>query len=183
MIIERVSSGERIEHYETVRLRKDGRSIEISLTVSPIRNAQGKIVGASKIAHDISERKRSEAHIAILAREAEHRAKNILATVQATVHLSQSDTPEGLKQAIEGRVQALAKVHTLFVHSGWRGAELHSLVTQELSPYCQDGETRVRSDGPNLLLEPQTAQTIAVTLYQNCYSRDGDEQSAVPAGV
>jgi two-component sensor histidine kinase len=140
--------------------------VEISLTVSPIRNDQGKIIGASKIAHDISERKRSEAQVAILAREAEHRCKNILATVQATVRLSKSDTPEGLKQAIEGRIQALANVHTLFVQSRWKGAELHSLVTQELSPYRKDGETRVRSDGPNVLLEPQMAQTIAVTLHE-----------------
>jgi two-component system CheB/CheR fusion protein len=165
-IIKRVRSGEHIEHYETVCLCKDGRSIEISLTVSPIRDAEGKIIGVSKIARDISERKRSEARLAILAREAEHRSKNVLATVQATVRLSQSDTPEGLKQAIEGRIQALAKVHTLFVQSGWRGAELHSLVTQELSPYCQDGEMRVRSDGPNVLLEPQMAQSIAVTLHE-----------------
>ena len=58
--MERIRSGERVEHYETVRRRKDGSSIEISLTVSPIRNAHGKIIGASKIAHDISERKRAE---------------------------------------------------------------------------------------------------------------------------
>ncbi len=90
----------------------------------------------------------------------------MLATVQATVRLSQSDTPKGLKQAIEGRIQALANVHTLFVQSRWTGAQLHSLVTQELSPYHQDGETRVRSDGPNVLLEPQMAQTIAVTLRE-----------------
>jgi PAS domain S-box-containing protein len=166
LICERVSSGERIEHYETVRLCKDGKSIEISLTVSPIRDIQGKVVGASQIARDISDRKRSEAHVAILAREAEHRARNVLATVQATVRLSQSDTPEGLKQAIEGRVQALANVHALFVQSRWMGAELHSLITQELSPYCQDGDARVRSDGPSVLLEPQTAQTIAVTLHE-----------------
>ena len=88
-IIDRIRRGERIEHYETVRRRKDGSSVEISLTVSPIRNAQGKIIGASKIARDITERKRSEEQIAILAREAEHRAKNVLATVQATVHLTQ----------------------------------------------------------------------------------------------
>jgi two-component system, chemotaxis family, CheB/CheR fusion protein len=55
-IIERVSRGERIEPYETVRLGKDGRLLEISLTVSPIRDAQGKIIGASKIARDISDR-------------------------------------------------------------------------------------------------------------------------------
>jgi PAS domain S-box-containing protein len=108
-ILERVRRGERVDHYETVRQRKNGSLIDVSLTVSPVKDAQGKIVGASKIARDISERKRSEQQISILAREAEHRAKNVLATVQAIVHLSRSDTPESLKRAIEGRLQALAK--------------------------------------------------------------------------
>jgi PAS domain S-box-containing protein len=165
-IIERIRRGERIEHFETVRLRKHGSRIDISLTVSPVRNAEGKIVGASKIARDITERKRSEAHIAVLASEAEHRTKNVLATVQAAVRLSHSDTPEGLKEAIEGRIQALANVHTLFVQSRWAGAELHSLITQELSPYCIEGGTRVRISGPSLVLEPGTAQAIAVTVHE-----------------
>ena len=77
-----------------MRQRKDGSWIDVSLTVSPVRNSHGKIIAASKIARDITERKRSEQQIVILAREAEHRAKNVLATVQATVHLSQSNTPE-----------------------------------------------------------------------------------------
>jgi hypothetical protein len=94
--------GERIEHFETVRIRKDGSLVDISLTVSPVKNAEGKIIGASKIARDVTEQKRNQAQIAILAREAEHRAKNVLATVQATVHLTQSDTADGLKHAIEG---------------------------------------------------------------------------------
>jgi PAS domain S-box-containing protein len=165
-IIGRIRRGDRVEHFETVRLRKDGSPIEISLTVSPIKTPAGDIIGASKIARDITERKRSEAQIALLAHEAEHRAKNVLATVQATVHLTQADTPAGLKQAIEGRIQALANVHTLFVQSRWAGAELRDLVTQEVSPYRQDGDTRVRIDGPSLLLEPHTAQTIAVTLHE-----------------
>jgi hypothetical protein len=129
--------GERTDHFETVRLCKDGKSIELSLTISPIRNAQSKIVDASKIARDISERKRSEAQVAILAREAEHRAKNILATVQATVRLSQSDTPKGLKQAIEGRIQVLANVHTLFVQSRWTGAQLHSSSRKSFHPIAK----------------------------------------------
>jgi metal-dependent amidase/aminoacylase/carboxypeptidase family protein len=91
-------------------MRKDGNRVDISLAISPVKNAEGKIIGASKIARDITERKRNEAQIAILAREAEHRAKNVLATAQATVRLSNSDTPEGLKHAIEGRIQALANV-------------------------------------------------------------------------
>jgi PAS domain S-box-containing protein len=59
-ILKRMRHGERIDHYETVRLRKDGRSVDISLTVSPVMDVHGKIVGASKIARDITERKRSE---------------------------------------------------------------------------------------------------------------------------
>jgi PAS domain S-box-containing protein len=165
-ILSRIRCGERIDHYETVRQHKDGSLIDISLTVSPLKNAQGNIIGASKIARDITERRRSEAQMAILACEAEHRARNVLATVQATVHLSHSDTPEGFKHVIEGRIQALANVHALFVQSRWTGAELHSLVTQELSPYWQNAETRVLIDGPKLLLEPNTAQTMAVTLHE-----------------
>lgn len=59
-IIARLRAGERIEHYETVRVRKDGSPIDISLTVSPIRDANNKIIGASKIARDISQRKLAE---------------------------------------------------------------------------------------------------------------------------
>ena len=165
-ILERIRRGERVEHFETVRMRKHGSRVDISLTISPVKNAEGKIIGASKIARDITERKRSEAQIAILAREAEHRAKNVLATVQATVHLTQSDTPEGLKQAIEGRIQALANVHRLFVESRWEGADLHGLAQEELAAYSPGRETRVQIDGPSVLLEPNAAQAIAVILYE-----------------
>jgi two-component system cell cycle sensor histidine kinase/response regulator CckA len=60
-ILKRIRRGERIDHYETVRQRKDGSRVEISLTVSPIKNAQGEIIGASKIARDITKRKEAEA--------------------------------------------------------------------------------------------------------------------------
>jgi PAS domain S-box-containing protein len=165
-IIERVRRGQHVEHYETVRQRKHGDLIQISLTISPVRNAQGKVIGASKIARDITEHKRSQAQIINLAREAEHRTKNILATVLATVRLSHSDTSDDLKQLIEGRIGALAKVHTLFVESRWAGAELHRLVTQELSPYSGGRATRVRFEGPAVMLEPSTAQTTAIFLHE-----------------
>jgi len=165
-IIERVRRGQRVEHYETIRQRKHGGLIDISLTVSPIKNAEGKIVGASKIARDISERKRIEAQMLHLAREAEHRTKNILATVQAAVRLSHSETVEDFKNAVFGRIDALAKVHALFVHSRWSGAELRSLIAQELSPYCQAEDARCRIDGPSIMLEPNAAQAIAISLHE-----------------
>jgi PAS domain S-box-containing protein len=165
-ILTRIRRGERIEHFETVRHRKHGSLIWVSLTISPVKNAEGKIVGASKIARDITEQKRTGDQITTLAREAEHRSKNLLATVQATVNLSQSDTSEGLKRAIEGRIQALANVNSLFVDSHWIGAELSTIATREFEPYLQKGKTRVRINGPQVLLEPSTAQTIAVILHE-----------------
>jgi PAS domain S-box-containing protein len=166
LILTRIRRGERIEHFETIRQRKHGSLIAVSLTVSPVKNAEGKIVGASKCARDITEQKRSQEQITALAREAEHRSKNLLATVQATVHLSQADTPESLKQAIEGRILALANVHSLFVETRWIGAELSSVAAQELAPYSEKDERRVRIDGPQILLEPNTAQAIAITLHE-----------------
>jgi PAS domain S-box-containing protein len=74
-ILARLRRGEQIDHFETVRVRKDGRRIAISLTVSPIRNASGAIVGASKVARDISERKQAEAAL----READRRKDEFLA--------------------------------------------------------------------------------------------------------
>jgi PAS domain S-box-containing protein len=165
-ILARLRRGQRIEHYETVRQRKDGSLIDISLTVSPVKDVHGRVVGAAKIARDITERKRKDEHIAILAREAEHRTKNILATVQATVHLSHSETADGLKRAIEGRIQALAKLHDLFVESRWDGAELSRIAAQELAPYVGEGKMRARIDGPQVMLEPTTAQGIGVTLHE-----------------
>jgi len=165
-ILTRIRRGERIDHYETIRQRKHGSLIVVSVTVSPVKNADGKIVGASKIARDITEQKRAQEQIATLAREAEHRSKNLLATVQATVSLSQSDTPEGLKLAIEGRILALAKVHSLFVDTRWIGAELSTIARHELAPYSEKDETGVRIDGPQVLLEPNAAQVIAVSLHE-----------------
>jgi PAS domain S-box-containing protein len=165
-ILTRIRRGERIDHFETVRQRKDGSLIAVSLTVSPVKNAEGKIVGASKIARDITEQKRNQEQIVTLAREAEHRSKNLLATVQATVMLSQSDTPEGLKKVIEGRIGALANVHSLFVQTRWIGADLSTIATQELAPYSEKNQRRVRVDGPPVLLEPNAAQVIAVTLHE-----------------
>ena len=165
-ILRRIRRGERIEHFETIRRRKDGRLIAISLTVSPVKNAEGKIIGASKIARDITEQKQSQEQIATLAREVEHRGKNLLASVQAIVNLSQSDTPRGLKEAIEGRIQALANVQSLFVDSRWVGADLSAMAAQELAPYGATGQKRVGIDGPPTVLEPTAAQAVAITLHE-----------------
>ena len=67
-ILARIGRGERVEHFETIRVRKDGRQIDISATISPLKDANGKIIGASKIARDITERKRAQEKIVRLSR-------------------------------------------------------------------------------------------------------------------
>jgi PAS domain S-box-containing protein len=68
-ITERIRRGERVEHFETVRRRKDGTLIDVSLTVSPIRDLEGKVVGASGISRDITDRKRSANCLFSLAKQ------------------------------------------------------------------------------------------------------------------
>lgn len=146
--------------------RPDGvRGIAL-VDIEAIKDGDGNVVGAVNCFQDITERKRTETQIVNLAHEAEHRTKNILSTVLATVRLSRSDAVDDLKQLIEGRIKALAKVHALFVQSRWKGAELRSLVTQELFPYCDETKARVRIDGPAVMLEPCSAQTIAISLHE-----------------
>jgi len=165
-ILTRIRRGERIDHFETVRQRKDGSLVTVSMTVSPVKDGLGNIVGASKIARDITQQKRDQELIATLAREAEHRSKNLLSNALAAVNLSQSSSPDDLKQVIAGRIGALANVCSLFVASRWIGAELTAVATQELAPYSEVDGRRVVIDGPQILLEPTVAQALAVTLHE-----------------
>jgi PAS domain S-box-containing protein len=182
VILGRIRRGERIEHFETVRVRKDGSPVDISLSVSPVLDEQGKIIGASKIARDITDRKRSDQQIRMLAREAEHRSKNLLASVQATIKLTHADSVDGFKQAVEGRLAALASVLELFAKSQWRGAELHHLISKELLPYAAEPKMRTRIDGPPVFLDPTNAQAIAVIMHELATNAAKHGALSVPQG-
>jgi PAS domain S-box-containing protein len=95
-IVSRLSRGERIEHYETVRVAKDGRLIDISLSVSPIRDSDGRIVGASKVARDVSDRKKMDARLKDSDRRKDeflatlaHELRNPLAPLSNALHMLQ----------------------------------------------------------------------------------------------
>jgi PAS domain S-box-containing protein len=165
-IFSRFQSGERIEPFDTIRRHKDGGLIDVSLSVSPIRNLDGRIVGACSVTRDVTERRRSEKRIAMLAREAEHRTKNVLQAVQTVVHLSQAQTAEELKRVIEGRIQALANAHGLLAETRWVGADLEKLARQELAPYLHQQRPRVRMTGPHVPVRPSVAQAVAVMLHE-----------------
>lgn len=166
-ILERIRRGERIDHYETVRRCKDGTLIDISLTVSPVRDRHGVIVGASKISRDITQRKQAEATRQLLLGELNHRVKNTLATVQAIVQQTLRTTrdPGDFASRFSGRIQSLARVHALLTSTTWRGADLRELIRDQLLQGPVD-ETRLTAWGPTLRLGAETTLHMALMLHE-----------------
>jgi PAS domain S-box-containing protein len=147
--LERIRRGEKVERYETVRRRKDGSLVDISLTVSPIRDETGRIVGASKIARDITARKRVEEHQRMLTAELSHRVKNLFAVVQVLAERSAAKATSATEciEALRGRLQALNAAHNALIAGSWNWASLASLVRTALEPYVGDGD-RIRPGSP-----------------------------------
>jgi PAS domain S-box-containing protein len=83
MILERLKRGERIDHFETVRVRKDGTALDVSLTISPVKDSLGRIVGASKVARDVTEQKRIERAL----RESEERLRELALGLESQVRI------------------------------------------------------------------------------------------------
>src|ERR1700738_2624924 len=128
-------------------------------------DATDHIVRISGVTVDITERKEAEERQALLAREVDHRARNALALVQSIVRLTRADTIKSYIAAVDGRIGALSRAHTLLAQSRWQGADLARLVDEELAPYRM-GETGITASGPDVSLEPRTAQTLALALHE-----------------
>ena len=165
IILDRLRQGQRVDRFETVRRRKNGTLVPVSLTVSPVRNDAGQIIGASKIARDISERRRTEERLRMLMHELEHRSKNLLSVVQAIIRLTRAETMEEFKSAVDGRVVALALVHSLIGENQWQGAELTKLMQSELGPF-QLERSNIDFKCPPVLLTSEAAQVTALVLHE-----------------
>ena len=122
------------------------------------------MVRLSGVTIDITERKRAEERQNLLAREVDHRAKNALALAQSIVRLTRAGDVKNYVQAVEGRISALARVHTILSLSNWEGAEIGRLVDEEISPYASGGQIALH--GTEVQLQPATAQTLALALHE-----------------
>lgn len=165
-IIERVRSGDRVASYETTRRRKDGTLISVSLTVSPIKNSRGQIVGASKIARDISAAKESERRIKLLMREVNHRVKNQFAVILSIIRETskRSTDPREFEERVRERIMALSRSHDLLVTSDWAGASLFELIQEHLKPFGH--EQQVTLSGPLITLQPNAVQHLGMAFHE-----------------
>lgn len=162
-ILARLRRGERIEHFETVRRRKDGSSFDISLTVSPILSADGRIIGASKIGRDITERTRAQEQQKVLLAEIMHRVKNTLATVQAIATQTLRRAPEDERAAFTARLHALSKAHDLLTSDKWDCAPLRDVVVAALEPFQRQ---RFTIEGPDTGLNASMSLQVTLALHE-----------------
>jgi PAS domain S-box-containing protein len=165
-IIDRVRHGDRVASYETTRRRKDGTYVSVSLTVSPIRDDEGNIVGASKIARDITLAKENERRIRLLMREVNHRVKNQFAVILSVVRETsrRATDPREFEEQIRDRIMALSRSHDLLVTSEWSGASLLDLLQEHLKPFGHDEQISLA--GPLVTLQPNAVQHLGMAFHE-----------------
>jgi PAS domain S-box-containing protein len=144
--------------------RPDGETRWCVGTAAATVDRMGRVVRVSGVTVDITERKLAEERQNLLTREVDHRAKNALALAQSIVRLTRADTVKTYVNAVEGRINALARVHTILSLSSWQGAEISKLVEEEIAAYSVSGQ--IRLSGSEVQLEPATAQTLALALHE-----------------
>jgi two-component sensor histidine kinase len=145
-------------------VRPDGELRWCVGTAAATIDKNGRVVRVSGVTVDITERKRAEERQNLLTREVDHRAKNALALAQSIVRLTRAQDISAYVRAVEGRISALARIHTILSLSSWQGAKIKRLVDEELAPYSAGGQIKVR--GSEIQLEPATAQTLALAFHE-----------------
>ncbi len=158
------NSGARAYEGEFRVSRPDGEVRWCVGTAAATVDQAGRVVRVSGVTVDITERKRAEERQNLLAREVDHRAKNALALAQSIVRLTRADEVKAYVNAVEGRINALARVHTILSLSSWQGAELSKLIEEEVAPYSIGDQIKLA--GPEVQLQPATAQTLALALHE-----------------
>lgn len=175
VILGRIRRGEHIKHYETVRQRKDGSLVDISLTVSPIMDADGTLIGVSKIARDITDRRRAQEKRQLLLREMNHRIMNLFAVASSIVGLSAQAAASATELAatVRNRLDALARAHALTVSTNGEGSQpattLQAIIQTILAPYVADmpgTESRFAVKGPDVPVSGNAITPISLLLYE-----------------
>jgi PAS domain S-box-containing protein len=171
-----------VRDVEAVAERPDGSRICFMPYPTPLRDERGGLIGAVNMLVDITTRKQAEQRMMLLTYEVDHRANNLLAVIQAMLRLTKADTAEEFQAAFQGRLSALANVQRLFSASRWTGANLRTIVEDELRPYASGDGERVSIAGDNIRLPPILAQAVAVAVHELATNAAKYGSLSVPSG-
>jgi PAS domain S-box-containing protein len=152
---------------EAVAERPDGSRVPFAPYPMPLRDEDGRLVGAINMLVDITDRKDAEARQKVLIDELNHRVKNSLATVQslAAQTAKHSENLQDFATKFEARVISLARAHDLLTKRSWISAPLESLLQDIVAPYGS-GQDRLRIGGPKLDLNARTALSLTMVLNE-----------------
>jgi len=152
--------------YENMPLEsREGRRLEVEV-VANLYDENGRPIVQCNI-RDISERRQSEDHVKLLMAEVNHRAKNLLAVVQAVAYqTAKHGDPSTLSDRLSDRIGGLAVGQDLLVKSQWLGVDVSDLVEAQLGHFRDLFGTRVLLDGPSARLRPEAAQGIGMALHE-----------------
>jgi len=150
---------------ELVHSTRDSTRVTVLSRWSLQRDERGRPAKILETNNNITERKQAEERVILLAQEVDHRANNLLAVAPAMVRLSKGATVKELREAILGRIDALARAHSLIAETGWQGADLERLVERELEPYASGGANTLIG-GVKVELNGAMAQGIAIALHE-----------------
>jgi PAS domain S-box-containing protein len=153
-------------HYEFRVRRPNGDERWCMGTASPSVDASGRLVCISGVTVDITDRREAEERQALLAREIDHRAKNALALVQSIVRLTRANDMATYVASVDGRINALSRVHTVLSQSRWQAVDLRGIIEEEIAPFRSPDTDKIVANGPKILLEPAPAQTLALALHE-----------------
>ncbi len=179
----RINRGERVENYDSVGQRHDRSLVDISVSVSPVKDASGAITGASLIVRNITERVRARERQALLLQELNHRVKNTLATVQsiASQTLSDEPDPQAFREAFQKRLAAMSQTHNLLSDGDWRGSPLRDVLLGQVAPYA-NGADRIAVEGPSLKLTPDASLALGMAFHELSTNAAKYGAFSVPAG-
>ena len=166
-MLAKLHAGEQLSNFECSGTTKDGQPIEVSITISPVKEGDGQLTGISLVARDIRARKVAEQKAAMLLGELDHRVKNILSIVLAIISqtLRTSATNEDFVVQVEGRIRAIAKAHSLLTNAGAGEISLHAILETELAAFDSGGD-KVVARGPNIALAPKAGLALAMAVHE-----------------
>jgi two-component sensor histidine kinase len=146
----------------------DGRMVPVAVNVSPTRDLAGKVVGVALIARDVTERKHAEERQRLLLAELNHRVKNMLATVLSIANqtIDDAESLSTFRRSFTGRIRALSETQNLLTRTNWTGVTMRDVLQAETAPHIKQGSENFVLEGPELLLTPRAALSLALVTHE-----------------
>lgn len=170
------------QQFEEDLAAPDGQVAHWLSIKTPFTNSEGEIQGIIGISLDVTERRKAQQRLRFLIDEVDHRAKNLLGVVQSIVRLTRADNVASFKTALEGRIQALARTHSLLAASRWEGADLTTLINEELAPFHRNDPSQITFEGPTVKLKPTASEALAMVLHELAINAARHGALSVPKG-